>query len=341
MNKFFLIYPLIFFVLHFLVKNWKPASNLLMDKDLDKIQGFHNTATVRSGGILIFITWLFYLFLNKPVEINLNFLIYFSITNFLLGLFADTKLINSPIKRFFLAFFLNILIILYYDFYINEFNFYILDFLNSYFIFKVLLVFLAIFFITNGSNLIDGFNGLLSIHVLIILLATLYVGMNSDFDIEIKNYIFFLIFLNILFLILNFPNAKIFLGDCGAYFLGTQVACLLIYLSNNFEIISSFFIANILFYLFFEIFFSVFRKIVQRKNPFYPDRKHLHMLIYEFVKTKTKSANPITSVIINLIFLMTIVPSCVYFYDDFLCKIIFFIQIILYIITYTILAKKI
>ena len=340
MNKFFLIYIVIFYLSYFLIQKLKFINDLLMDKELDKIQGFHHKATIRSGGIAIFITWIVYLLFNETEQIELDFLIFFSVANFILGLFADTKFINSPLKRFFFSVLLNLTIILYFNFYINEFSFLFFDFLNSYFVFKVLLVFLAIFFVTNGSNLIDGFNGLLSIHILIIITALLYICINNNLDVNLINYLFFLIIVNLLFLTLNFPNAKIFLGDSGAYFLGTQVACLSIYLANNFEIISPFFIANILFYLFFEIFFSVFRKIYQKKNPFYPDRKHLHMLVYELIKRKTEFGNPVTSIVINFIFLFTIIPACIYFYDDFVCRVIFFIQIFIYVVIYKFFNRK-
>jgi len=143
-----------------------------------------------------------------------------------------------------------------------------------------------------------------------------------------------------LFLFLYFTKAKIFLGDCGAYFLGTQLACVSIYLSNSYDLISTFFIANILFYLFFEIFFSVFRKILQRKNPFYPDGKHLHMLLFKFIKYKTKFSNPITSTIINLAFTLFLIPSYIFFDNDLVCKIIFVIQILFYTSFYLFLIKK-
>ena len=42
--------------------------------------------------------------------------------------------------------------------------------------------------------------------------------------------------------------------------------------------VSSFFLCTLLFYLFFEVFFSFFRKILEKKSPIHPDNKHLHML---------------------------------------------------------------
>jgi len=340
MNNIFFTSLIIFYLSHYLIINWKLANVLLMDEKNNKIQSFHEKETIRSGGILILLVWIYFIITDVNNLTNINFLIFFSLGNFLIGLFADTKIIESPFKRFLMMLFINLLIIIYFDFYIIKFNFLFLDYLNSFLIFKTLLVFLALFFIVNGSNLIDGFNGLLAIHVSLIILLILLICQKNNLEINFANYLIFLIFLNVLFLSLNFPNAKIFLGDGGAYFLGTQVACISIYLANNFEIISPFFIANILFYIFFEIFFSVFRKVFQRKNPFLPDNKHLHMLLFNMLKKNTKFANPITSVIINFIFFLTIVPSYFYFSNDFACKIIFFIQIITYVIFYIFLIKN-
>lgn len=340
MSKIFIFYTTVFYLSYFLVNNWKFLNNKLLDKETSKVQSFHEIATPRSGGILIFVIWFFFLIFNKSIYIELSFIIYFTITNFLIGFFADIKIIKSPIKRFCLMLLFNLIIIFYYNFYINQFGFYFLDFLNSFLFFKIILVFLALFFIINGSNLVDGFNGLLSIHVLIIIFIIYLVCRNNNLDINFQNYLIFLIFANILFLSLNFPKSKIFLGDCGAYLLGTQIACVSIYLSNSYDIISTFFIANILFYLFFEIFFSVFRKISQKKNPFYPDRKHLHMLLFEFIKRKTKFSNPITSIIINLVFTLSIIPSFINFDNDLVCKIIFVIQIFVYISSYLFLIKS-
>ncbi len=340
MINIFFLSLIIFYLSHILLINWKSVNVFLIDKDFNKIQSFHNKATIRSGGILIFIVWIFYTIFYQNNLTNLSFLIYLSLVNFIIGLSADTNFIQSPFKRFLMMLVTNIAIIFYFDFYIKEFDVLFLDYLNSFLIFKIILVFLALFFIINGSNLIDGFNGLLAIHMFIIISIIFFICQTINSELNFQNYLIFLIILNFLFLTLNFPNAKIFLGDCGAYFFGSQVACISIYLSNNYEIISSFFIANILFYIFFEIFFSVFRKIIQKKNPFFPDNKHMHMLLFNVLRKNTKFANPVTSVIINFIFFITIVPSYIYFDDNFICKWIFIMQIIIYMTLYIFLIKK-
>ena len=78
-------------------------------------------------------------------------------------------------------------------------------------------------FIVNGANLIDGFNGLLSIHVLVIfgiLLGINLINGNND----ISFVLFFIILSILVFFKFNFPRAQMFLGDSGAYLFGTLVA---------------------------------------------------------------------------------------------------------------------
>ena len=129
----------------------------------------------------------------------------------------------------------NILLIFLFNFNISSFEIiFFLDYLNEILFFKLLLVLMAIFFIINGSNLIDGFNGLLSIHSIFIFLILLFLNENyTDNNYNISLYLKFLILSLIIFTFLNFPNAKIFMGDGGAYFLGSQIAVISILISNN------------------------------------------------------------------------------------------------------------
>jgi len=149
-------------------------------------------------------------------------------------------------------------------------------------IFALFFVCLCFLFIINGSNLIDGYNGLLSIHALIILINLFFVnyfGGNND----LAFLIFSMILILTVFLKYNFPKATIFLGDGGSYFLGALIAISVIKTSIANPAISPFYFCILLFYLFFEVFFSFIRKISREKmSPLFPDKKHLHMLIYKY-----------------------------------------------------------
>jgi UDP-N-acetylmuramyl pentapeptide phosphotransferase/UDP-N-acetylglucosamine-1-phosphate transferase len=337
------VFVTILFLLFFLIiKKIEFLNKNLIDKDFKKIQSFHTEAIARVGGILLITTILIIYLLRFFKDENITFLVLMGLINFILGFLDDLKIVVSPIKRFTMIIVTNLLLIVFFNFSIINFEIFILDYLNEIYFFKVLLVLMAIFFIINGSNLIDGFNGLLSIHSTLIFSILLFFNENyisNTYNISI--YLKFLILLSIIFTFLNFPKARIFMGDGGAYFLGSQMAIISIFISNNSNIISPIFIAIILSYLFFEIFFSVFRKILEKKSPFFPDRNHLHMLIHDKIKNFTDFSNPITSLIINLFYLILIIPSFLFFDNSNYCFYYFIFLLSIYLITYINLRRAV
>ena len=62
--------------------------------------------------------------------------------------------------------------------------------------------------------------------------------------------------------------------------MGSLISLNVVITNNLTPEISSFFFCTLLFYLFFEVFFSFFRKLYEGKSPIYPDDKHLHMLSF-------------------------------------------------------------
>ena len=125
-------------------------------------------------------------------------------------------------------------------------------------------------FVINGANLIDGFNGLLAINLIIINIILAYINMNNE-NLEFAILLISQIIILLSFLLFNFPSAKIFLGDSGAYIFGALTGLNTIITNNLNPKISSFFFCTLLFYLFFEVFFSFFRKLKLKKSPIYPD----------------------------------------------------------------------
>ena len=156
---------------------------------------------------------------------------------------------------------------------------------------------------------------------------------NLEFSILIISQIIILLS----FLLFNFPNAKIFLGDSGAYTMGALAGLNAIITNNLNPTISSFFFCTLLFYLFFEVFFSFFRKLLQRKLPIYPDNKHLHMLsFYKISRTYGKNkGNYLNSIIINLMYFILIIPGLYFLNDPQLSRYWFFILLLIYLIIYS------
>ena len=109
---------------------------------------------------------------------------------------------------------------------------------------------LCFLFVINGANLIDGFNGLLTINIIIINSILLYINIASGNN-EFSIFLIAQIIILLSFLLFNFPNAKIFLGDSGSYVMGSLVALNSIITNNLNPNYSSFFFCILLFYLFF------------------------------------------------------------------------------------------
>ena len=144
---------------------------------------------------------------------------------------------------------------------------------------------------------------------------------------ELAFVLFFMILSTLIFLKFNFPRAQIFLGDSGAYLLGTLIAVSVIKTSLVNQSISPFCFCIILIYLFFEVFFSFFRKIfVVKTSPLFSDSKHLHMLLYKLLlKTSNDklSSNYKASVYINLAYLCFITPGILFMHYTLFCRFYF------------------
>ena len=116
------------------------------------------------------------------------------------------------------------------------------------------------------------------------------------------------------------------------------LAGLNVIITNNLNpTFSSFFFCTLLFYLFFEVFFSFLRKLLQKKSPIYPDDKHLHMLsFYKISRSFGKiKGNYLNSIIINFFYLILITPGLYFSQDPQLSKYWFFILLLIYLIIYS------
>ena len=308
----------------------------LLDQDFEKPQAFHSEPIARCGGLAGFLSliifFILYYLLFKEILFNYAAL---STTFFLIGFLEDLRFKISPNYRLILMILSLLFFIFIFSISIESVDLNFLSILLENSIFSILFVLLCFLFIINGSNLVDGFNGLLIIHLLIINSILLFINLNNNHE-ALMLIIAAQIVILLPLLLFNFPQAKIFLGDGGSYLFGSLVALNIIETNNLNPQISSFFFCILLFYLFFEVFFSFFRKIYSKKSPLKPDRFHLHMLSYNFLKKsqKFKDCNYLNSLIINVIYVSLILPV-IYFNDNgLICRYWFFSLLVLYIIFY-------
>ena len=350
LNNLILIFSLIvfgvFFYKYFLLILNKNKPQLLIDNQFTKPQAFHESPISTAGGLCIFFSLLIVYF-NFLLFKNIIFLEYlsFSILFFILGFVDDIKVnISAKIRLVIMIIFL-VVLIKYNNFYLEKTG---IEILNSWIknskIFSLIFVCICFLFIINGANLIDGYNGLLGIHSLIILTNLFLINYMSE-NTDLASLLFFVIFILIIFLTFNFPKAKIFLGDSGSYLLGALIALSVIKTSIANPTISSFYFCILLFYLFFEVFFSFFRKLIREKiSPIHPDAKHLHMLLYKILLKKNNDklkSNYYVSIIINLIYLILIIPAIIMMENGIFCKYYSIMFFIFYFFSYKVAYGKI
>tara|TARA_Y100000591_G_scaffold321333_1_gene336239 strand:+ start:1940 stop:3004 length:1065 start_codon:yes stop_codon:yes gene_type:complete len=317
----------------------KIKNGALLDKDFEKPQAFHHYPTVRSGGLASFISlglfFTLYYFLFEKILLDYFILI---LIMFTLGFFEDLKFSLRAIYRLLMMSLLIYLFIVFFKLEIMSLDLNILNFLMENHTFSSFFILICFLFIVNGANLIDGFNGLLTIHLLIINFILLYINLNNENQ-DLAMVITAQIVVLVSFLLFNFPKATMFMGDSGSYLFGSLVAYNIINTNNLNPQISSFFFCIILFYLFFEVFFSFFRKLYFKRSPLKPDRSHLHMLTYGFLHNsfRFKDSNYLNSLLINTIYTSLILPAIFFKDNGLICKYWFFSLLILYIILYSLL----
>ena len=236
-----------------------------------------------TGGIFIFFSIL-YLYFNEiePIVYLFSFL-------FLLGLATDLKITDSPKTRFLIQSTLLFLIVYSSDLRITPTRIYIIDFIISNILLSYLFTAFFFFFLINGSNFIDGLNGLLVGYYLLISFVFYQLNFINFLDIGNNNLLLFLTILCILFLLNLYKRT--FMGDTGAYVLGFFYGYLLIKIYSEYQIFSPFFVILLLWYPCFENLFSIIRKFQLKKSPIKPDNNHLHQLMYFYLKKKYKVNN--------------------------------------------------
>ena len=342
---FLLIFFGFFFSKYFLLIIKKNKFDLLEDNNFKKPQAFHENPTYRLGGLIIF-TSLFFVFLYLFIGKNIFFIEYISFCSlfFLLGFIDDLKINIAPKFRLLLMILFLLMLIIFNEFKLERISLQYLDHLMKIDIFALFFVCICFLFIINGSNLIDGFNGLLGIHTFFILSILFFVNFTYG-NYDLAYFLFNVCLIILIFIKFNFPKAQLFLGDGGAYLLGALISVSTIMTNNLNSSISSFFFCILLFYLFFEVFFSFFRKIfIVHQNPLLPDRQHLHMLLYKFLLKKNKNklnSNYKVSIYINSIYLLLIIPGFLFMNNGVFCRYYFFSLLIIYTVFYKVLYNNV
>ena len=289
----FIISTILLLLISIKIKKTKYLKNYLGD---DHQKFTTNKNIPLAGGFFIIIVFLSVLFKEN------TFFLISIILIFSLGLFSDLNKIISPNKRMLLQVIIVLFLIIFTNLEINLTRVIILDKLLKNNIFNIFFVSFCMLVLINGTNFIDGLNGLSLGYYFIVTIALL----NNNFyfsNLLQGNELLYLSCYLFIFLIFNQSNL-FFIGDSGSYSLGLIFGFLLINFYSVNSNISPFYIILLVWYPCFELLFSILRKFNINFSPAKPDIRHLHQLIYSLIKNKYNlsklKSNNISSILILL-----------------------------------------
>ena len=329
------------FSLIFILKFLKDTS-LFYENISSEIRKIHTQPTFKIGGII---------FLFIPISMfhiqngQLKGAIFIAIVFLFIGIFADTIKNFSWKLRLVLMFILTLFTIVNFNLFVIDTYISPLNYLLNFYLFSIIFTSLCFLIMVNGINFIDGQHGLAT-GISIIIFLSFYMNLENDL-VEIKLLIQSLIMICFILFFFNFVLNRIFIGDCGSYFLGFIISIIAIKINIQHSI-NPIFIACILSYPMIELSVTFLRRVfINKSNPFVPDQLHLHSIMYRYlinknmIKGKTGDFhNKLTSLII--IFSYSIIQLVAYFYGSQIGYLSLFLLIFLcYMTVYSFLLIRI
>ena len=295
-------YYLIYIIFSVLAAIYLKKKKYLSNFSGDNHQLFSNKKNIPLvGGILLFIPIILLNFENL-------FFIIAIITITLIGLLSDRKILTSPQKRFLFQLAFVVISVITLDLEIISSRIVFFDNLLNFNIFNIFFTSFCLLILINGSNFIDGLNGLLLIYMTLLLFVISKLELIPQIIIDKDLFINFIFFMIIL-IILNLFNI-LMLGDTGAYLIGFFIGYLIIICHKFNPNISPYFFITLVWYPCYENLFSIIRKLKSKFSPLAPDSNHLHQLVYRLIKKrffKNKLfANNISCVLINSLNLLIV-----------------------------------
>ncbi len=295
-----IFYPIIIFFVNSLLNK----KNLIPNYSGDEHQKFFEKDKIQlSGGIflipiLILITFDYSLVLTITI-----------ISIFLLGLLSDISFFSSAKYRFIAQSIIIFLFLYFSETKLTSVRIEVLDQMLVHNLFSIFFTLFCIMILINGTNFIDGLNGLVLSYYLSIIFIIFKLGL---FEISfLNNFHVYLMMIILIYLILFNLLNQLYIGDSGSYLIGFFIGYLLIQIYENNMVFSPYFIALLLWYPAFEILFSIIRKIILKKSPFKPDNKHLHHLIFLHINKRFKLSSYFSN---NLCSLAIILYNILIFY---------------------------
>ena len=259
-----------------ILKNKNLITKHLSLLDIPSERKIHRKPTPILGGLICFVLLLnFYLitYFYEGHFLNFEYLVISSVL-FFIGIYDDSRDLNAILKLILGGLCFYFFLINFTNFNLIYLNIMSLNILINTGKFSTIFTILCLLLLINASNMIDGINGLfIGVNTMLFI----YLFYTYGFD---GNFIFSIIFILLLSFYFNFKGVY-FMGDSGVYLISSIYGLSLIEAyhsaSSSLKSIEEIFILLIIPGL--DMFRLFLERILNKKNPFKPDRNHFHHLL--------------------------------------------------------------
>ncbi len=285
----------------------------------------HKGVIARTGGYAIYAAFLIGAMIFLKTDTQINSILIGGFIVFMTGLYDDIHDISPKFKlagQLVAA----LVVIFYGGISLKGFTLPFLPETISYVI-AIIVTIVWIVGICNAVNLIDGLDGLCG-GISIIVLVTISITSLTYGRTDITSLSLMLAGAIAGFLIYNFHPAKIFLGDCGALFIGYMIAVISLlgfgYKSSSFFTLGAPIV--VLMVPIMDTFIAIVRRKVNHKKMSEADRNHLHhKLMFSLELGQRKSV-----LILYIVTILFSVCSYIYVYDKLLATLLFCVLMIFF-----------
>ncbi len=273
--------------------------------DLAARQASHTGNPRRLGGFAIMSSISIVVFLELvPAQGSFAIPLFISVLPvFFVGLLEDWGIRMSPFVRLLAAILSSALVLTWLGAWVPRADIPGIDWAMSLPLFAISVTLLFAAGFCHAVNLIDGMNGLAS---LVVVTSCLGKSVMSSVTGQEDIMWFALAVASAVagFLVVNWPVARLFLGDSGAYGLGHLVAWLLILLMWRVDDVTPPALLLVIFWPLADVLHTILRRIAKRAPVSVPDRLHLHQKLRRgldivwFGYNRRTISNPLTTAIL-------------------------------------------
>ncbi len=251
-------------------------------------QKLHTEATPRIGGLAVMagllagLIWLY--FAAEPglraqlQALRPGWLLAGLLPLFLLGMIEDIRKSISVRLRFGVSLAAGAIAHVFAGVRVEALGLPVIDaLLQSLPLLSLLFTLVAVAGLVHAMNIVDGLNGLLA-GITLVVLGVLAVVAARFAETALMLLALAGMAATAGFAVFNFPRARLFCGDAGAYLIGYLAAVIVILLVLRQPTISPWFALAVVMHPVTETLYSAWRRVREGLHPTHPDARHMHSL---------------------------------------------------------------